>query len=216
VLEPDTVHRVIGLVQDTRHFGLDQTTYAQYFVPLRQRPTRTLSVAMRLRAPLPRADLRALVASVDATVPLYDVRTFDTIVSGSLASRRSLTGTVAACGSAAVLLAVIGLFGIVATGVRDRRREIGIRVALGASGRGVVWLFVRRAAVLAGAAIGAGLVASYWATGLLLDFLFGVEPLDPATLAAAAFGLFGVSAAATWLSARHAARVDPIDVLRSE
>lgn len=216
VLEPDAVHRVVGLVRDTRHYGLDQDTAGQYFVPLRQHPMRSLSVAMRLRTSLPLADLRALVASVDGSVPLYDLRTFDTVIAGSLASRRSLTGTLAACGSAAVLLASIGLFGIVATGVRDRRREIGIRMALGASGRGVVWLFVRRAAILASAAIGTGLVASYWATGLLRGFLFGVEPLDVMTLGAACLGLFAVSAFTTWLSARHAARVNPVDVLRTD
>lgn len=216
VLEPDARCRVVGLVQDTRHYGLDQEIEAQYFVPLRQHPMRSLSLAMRLRAPLPHADLRAVVAGVDGTVPIYDLRTFDAIVSGSLSSRRSLTGTVLACGGAAVLLAAIGLFGIVATGVRDRRREIGIRVALGASGRGVVWLFVRRAAMLAAAAIGAGIIASYWATGLLRDFLFAVDPLDAATIAAASFSLLGLSAFTTWLSARHAAHVDPIEVLRTE
>ena len=216
ILEPNRTHRVVGLIADVRHFGLDQELYAQYFVPLRQSPVRSLGVALRLRSPLANDVLRQTLASVDATIPLYDLRTFETIVSGSLASRRGLASTVVVCGAAAGLLAAIGLFGIVATGVRDRRREIGIRMALGASGARVVALFVRRAALLCGAALGAGLVASYRATGLLEDFLFGVEPLDPFTRASVATGLLAGAMLTSWLSARHAARVDPVEVLRAE
>jgi ABC-type antimicrobial peptide transport system permease subunit len=154
------------------------------------------------------------MASVDPTVPLYSLRTLESMAAGSLASRRSLTGTVVVCGAAAVLLAAIGLYGIVATGVRDRRREIGIRLALGATAGRVVGLFVRRAVVLAAAAVSAGLVASYWTTGFLQEFLFGVEAVDPATLSAIAITLLGISALTTWLSARHAARVSPIESLK--
>jgi ABC-type antimicrobial peptide transport system permease subunit len=121
---------------------------------------------------------------------------------------------VAVCGVAAVLLAAIGLYGIVATGVRDRRREIGIRLALGATPARVVGLFVRRAAVLAAAAVAAGMAASFWTTGFLEEFLFGVEALDPATLASIALTLLGISTVTTWLSARQAARVSPIESLK--
>jgi ABC-type antimicrobial peptide transport system permease subunit len=171
-------------------------------------------VALRLRSALPPEQLRQALAAVDPTVPLYSLRTLESMASGSLASRRSLTGTVAVCGAAAVLLAAIGLYGIVSTGVRERRREIGIRLALGATAGRVVGLFVRRAVVLAAAGIAAGLVASYWTTGLVEEFLFGVEPLDAATLSAMALTLLGISTMATWLSARHAAQVSPIESLK--
>jgi ABC-type antimicrobial peptide transport system permease subunit len=173
-----------------------------------------MSVALRVRGALPAEQLRQVLAAVDPTVPPYSLRTLESMASGSLASRRSLAGTVAVCGGAAVLLAAIGLYGIVATGVRDRRREIGIRLALGATAGRVVGLFVRQAVVLAAAGVAAGLVATYWATGLVEEFLFGVEPLDAATLSAIAVVLLAVSIAATWLSARHAARVSPIDSLK--
>jgi putative ABC transport system permease protein len=214
VLEPGTLHQVIGLIADVRHFGLDQKLYRQYFVPLGQTPARGMSVALRVRGALPAEQLRQVLASVDPTVPPYSLRTLESMASGSLASRRSLTGTVAVCGGAAVLLAAVGLYGIVATGVRDRRREIGIRLALGATAGRVVGLFVRQAVVLAAAGVAAGLVATYWTTGLVEEFLFGVEPLDAATLSAIAVVLLAMSIAAAWLSARHAARVSPIDSLK--
>jgi predicted permease len=216
ILEPETPHRVIGLIADVRHFGLDQQLYRQYFLPLRQAPARTLSIALRLRSPLAPGAVREVLASIDRSVPLYDMRTLDALTSGSLASRRSLAGTVAVCGGAAVLLATIGLYGIVATGVRDRRREIGIRLALGASAGGVVGLFVRRAVRLAGAGVAAGLVASYWTADLIEQFLFGVEALDPWTLASIALGLLTIATGTTWLSARHATRVNPLEALRNQ
>ena len=216
VLEPKTVHRVIGLVADVRHSGLDQQLYGQYFVPFSQSPVRTLSIALRLRGSMPPEALRQTAAAVDPAVPLYDLRTFDAIVSQSLAPRRGLAATVVVGGGAAGLLAVIGLVGIVTTGVRDRRREIGIRLALGASAGRVVGLFVRRAVALAGGAVVAGLVASYWTGAVLEDFLFAVEPLDPPTLATVAAAVLAVSICASWLSARHAARVNPLAVLRCE
>jgi putative ABC transport system permease protein len=216
ILEPNTPYRVVGLIADVRQFGLDRRLYPQYFVPFRQSPVRSLSVALRLRTPLSHDDLRGALAAVDRTVPLYSLRTFESITAGSLRGRRNLAGTVACCGAAAVLLASIGLSGIVATGVRDRRREIGIRVALGATRMSVVALFVRRAALLAGCGVGAGLIASYWATSLVEQFLFGVERLDAATIAAVAAVLLVVSIGATWWPARHAARVNPIEALRTD
>jgi len=216
ILEPDRPHRVIGLIADVRQFGLDQRLYPQYFVPFRQSPVRSMSVALRLRVPLSPDDLRAALASVDRTIPLYSLRPFESVTAASLNARRNLAGTVAFCGAAAVLLASIGLYGIVAAGVRDRRREIGIRVALGATRGSVVGLFVRRAALLAACATGAGIVASYWATSLVEQFLFGVERLDATTIAAVAASLLTVSVGATWSSARHAARVSPIEALRTD
>jgi ABC-type lipoprotein release transport system permease subunit len=216
ILDPDKPHRVVGLIADVRQFGLDQRLYPQYFVPFRQSPVRTLSVALRLRSPLSHDDLRATLATVDRTIPLYSLRTFESVTAASLSARRNLAGTVAFSGAAAVLLAAIGLYGIVSAGVRDRRREIGIRVALGATRASVVGLFVRRAALLAACATGAGIVASYWATSLVEQFLFGVERLDATTIAAVAASLLTVSVGATWSSARHAARVSPIEALRTD
>jgi predicted permease len=216
VLEPDVSHRVVGLVADTRHFGLDQTTYPAYWVPRRQTSARTMGVALRLRGDLPFERLRDLMISVDPAVPLYRVRTLEELTRGSLAIRRSLTAATAACGVTVVLLAVVGLYGVVASGVRDRRREIGIRLALGATAGRVVGLFLRRATVLSMAGVGAGLVMSLWTTSLLEGQLFGIEPLDPPTMAACAAGLALTTLAANWWSARQAARVDPIETLRAE
>jgi putative ABC transport system permease protein len=217
MLEPDATrpHRVVGLIADVRHLGLDRDEpYPQYFVPLAQAPVRSVSVALKLRASLAHEDLRATLASVDPSVPLYSLRTLDDVASSSLAERTGLASTVAVFGASAVLLAAIGLYGTVATGVRERRREIGIRVTLGASGASIVGLFVRRAATVAAAGIAAGLVASYWATGLVEQFLFGVEPLDAATLSGTAALLLGISLLAAWLPSRRAAALNPVEVLK--
>jgi putative ABC transport system permease protein len=216
ILEPDRPYRVIGLIADVRQFGLDQRLYPQYFVPFRQSPVRSLSVALRLRAPLSPDDLRAALASVDRSIPLYSLRPFESVTANSLTARRNLAGIVAFCGATAVILAAIGLYGIIATGVRDRRREIGIRMALGATRASVVALFMRRAAMLAACGVAAGLMASYWATGLVEQFLFGVERLDATTIAAVSVALLVVTIGTSWWSARHAARVNPIEALRTD
>ena len=209
------LHRVVGMIADVRHFGFDGGTYPQYFVPFAQSPVRSLSFALRTRGSLTESDLRQLAASVDSTVPLYSLRTLEAVGQDSLSPRRSLTGTVVFCGAAAVLLSAIGLFAIVASGVRERRREIAIRMALGATDAGVMWLFVRRASATAVAGIVTGFLASYWATGVLEGSLFEVTRLDAMTLAASAVTLLVVTITASWLPARRATTIAPMESLKT-
>jgi putative ABC transport system permease protein len=130
-----TPRMVVGVIGNIRQTRLDRAVLLQYFVPLRQSPRRTMSVVVRGRGPIEQAALGRVVASVDPTLPVYDLRTLDRLMSQSVSERRALALVVAGFGGVALLLAAIGLYGIVSTSVVERRREIGIRVALGASGR---------------------------------------------------------------------------------
>ena len=116
----------------------------------------------------------------------------------------------------ALLLAALGIYGVVSYIVAERTREIGIRVALGASYRGILQMLMRQGMALAGLGIGIGTVASLVLTGLLKKLLYGTRPVDPQTLGAVALVLGGVALAACYLAARRASRVDPMMALRME
>ena len=117
---------------------------------------------------------------------------------------------------AALLLSAVGLYGVMAASVRQRQGEIGVRLALGATGADVRRLVLGEGLRLAATGAVAGLALAFAATRVLRGLLFQIEPLDPASLAAAAVALVGASVVATWLPARRATRVDPIEVLRAQ
>jgi putative ABC transport system permease protein len=166
-------------------------------------------------------DPRALVGAIRATVRrleptrvLFGLTTLDDDLDATLGETRVQTGLISAFGLAAVVLAVIGLYGLVALAVTTRRREIGIRIALGAAPRRVVWeLAVRVAWLLAGGAAG-GLLMTIIAQRQLRAMVFGVAPLDPATLAGAVLGVAVAAGIATVLPAWRAARIDPVGAMR--
>ena len=135
-----------------------------YIVPMRQAPARAMSLALRLSTPIAPADLRRVTASVDPALPIYDVRTVDDILRGSLSGRKALAITLALFGTLALTLASVGLYGTIAAGVSERRREIGIRLSLGASRLAVLRLFIRQGMLVAGAATLAGLLLTRWVT----------------------------------------------------
>jgi ABC-type antimicrobial peptide transport system permease subunit len=119
-------------------------------------------------------------------------------------------------GSMALVLGVIGIYGVISYAVSQRRREIGIRLALGAQRGALRWMFVRSALVLTGIGVGIGLGAAAGLTQMMKSLLFGVSPMDPATFAAIPVVLVGCAVVASYLPARRAARVDPMEALRSE
>jgi ABC-type antimicrobial peptide transport system permease subunit len=141
-------------------------------------------------------------------------RSLDDQVAASMVQER-LVAMLAACfGALALFLAAVGLYGVTSYAVVSRRSEIGIRIALGASADGVVRMMLRRIAWLVGCGVLVGACLSAWASTLVGTLLYGLEPRDPATFAAAAVLLMGVAAIAAWLPARRAARIDPMSVLR--
>ena len=160
--------------------------------------------------------VRAVLHGEDPTLPIAPVREMQALVEGAVQQRRFQSTLVAVFAVSALLVASLGIYGVVAYSVARRRNEIGIRMALGASQEGVVTMFVRRGLVLALGGIALGTMGAYAVTRVLRSLLFGVSERDPLTFAAVALLLGGVALFASWIPARRAARVDPLVAMRME
>ena len=223
-MEDGTPWEIVGVVGDVRQVALDLEPGPQVFVDLRQVPggvTDRVYFAVRFAA---RADtsgaiiakLRETVRALDPHATIDAIATMKQIVSHSVAKQRLYATLLALFAAVAVLLACVGVFATVAYGVTQRTREIGVRIALGASSRAVLRLVLGQMLWLIGEGLLAGLLGAVSATGLLSSSLFGLTPLDISTFAAAAILFAAVATMAAWLPARRAMRVDPLVALRSE
>ena len=157
--------------------------------------------------------MRNVVKTVDPTLPLFDVQTMDDVLTQSTATRRFNTLLLSFLGLTGLVLAAVGIYGVIAFFVSQRTHEIGVRVALGATARDVVRMVVMQAVVLALAGVAIGGAAAYWTTQVLSTMLFGVDARDPIAYAAGAAVLVLVARVAAMLPARRAARVDPVSAL---
>ena len=160
--------------------------------------------------------MREAVRSLSATLPLAQVRTLDAVSGQSMARTSFTLVMLAIAGATALLLAVSGLYGVIAYAVSQRRREIGIRLALRAQAREVPGLFVRRGLVLVGVGVALGLSGAAGLTRLMQSLLFGISPLDPITFTAMPVVLAAAAVLASYLPGRRAAAVDPVETLRAE
>ncbi len=161
-------------------------------------------------------DVRQAVWSVDANLPLTDIHTQDYYYQKSI-SRTSFTLVMLGiAASIALLLGIVGLYGVIAYSASQRTREIGIRIALGAQRNTITSMFVRQGLVLAGCGIGCGLIMAWGATRLLKSLLFQVSPLDPTTYVLACIALCAAAALASYIPSRRTAAVNPVDALRAE
>jgi predicted permease len=209
---------IVGIAGDVKFRGLSLDDEATVYVPYTQRAN--VSMQLLVRTKVPTATMTAPVkAAILAAAPGAMVRRTDVmseLVKKSFASERFRTLLVSLFGVLAALLASVGLYGVTARAVGTRRREVAIRVALGASTRSVVTLIVR--ATLGGVTIGiaAGLVVALLAARFAAPLLYGIDPRDPVTYAGIVVLLAGISLAASWVPARRAARVQPASVLRGE
>jgi putative ABC transport system permease protein len=209
---------VVGVVADVRHRGPGQPARATVYVAHAQSPTDFVSFVVRSSAdpsallPLLRADLEA----VDGDIPMFQVRTLKQISSDSVARPRLYMALLAIFAGTAVLLASLGLYGVLAQTVGQRTREIGIRIAVGAERRQVILLVLRQGGRLALAGIALGLAGAVLASRTLRGLLVGVEPVDAPTYAAVGVALFAVALVASFIPARRAASVDPVRALRTE
>jgi putative ABC transport system permease protein len=206
---------IVGVVGNTRS-SLDGPVRQTIFVPRSQRPGRGLTIFVRAeRDPLSVApSVSAIVHSMEAEAPI-DVRTLDEVIGSSIARPRAVSLLLAVFALIALLLAAVGVYGVMAYSVRERTQEIGVRVALGASAASVLRLVLGQALRLAAIGVGVGLVAAAAMTRLLERLLYEVEPLDPWTFTLTAFVLLAVATVASYIPARRAMRMAPIEALRT-
>jgi putative ABC transport system permease protein len=210
---------VVGVVGDVKNAGLGQPPQPQAYTPYAQRPWPTMSLVVRAAGGDPLALVNAAGAavwSVDRELPVTQVETVASSLSGSIATARLTATLLALFAIAALVIAAIGLYGVIAQTVERRTREVGIRVALGADRRSVAALVARDACRLVAAGMALGLVAAALVVRAVQGIVFDVSPSDPATYAGVILVFAATAAAASILPVRRALRVDPIVALRQE
>jgi putative ABC transport system permease protein len=212
------VATIIGVVGNMPHDSLNVPTTPEVYVTMDQRMVGATSLVVRAAGD-PRsiaAPVRAAVAAIDRDVPISDLRTMNDLYAASLTRPRLLLALLAFFAIAGTTLSAIGIYGMVAYGVRQRRREIGIRAALGADHHRLQWTFVREGARLAVGGLLVGVPVALIAANALGSLLFGVGASDPVTLIGNAVLLLVVALLASWLPSRAAIRVPPASALRNE
>jgi putative ABC transport system permease protein len=209
---------IVGVVGDIYYSGLDAPADPTVYMPLLQRANTTQYVVLRTASDPGRvaSSARSIVAELDKDLPIVGLMTMAEQMRASVGPSRFRTTLVAIFAAIGLLLAAIGIYGVMAYTVSERTHEIGVRAALGAERRDVLKLVLGEAAGLAAAGVAAGLAGSLATTRLIRALLFHVEPTDPATLAGISV-LFAVTAlVASYVPARRAMRVDPMIALRYE
>jgi putative ABC transport system permease protein len=215
---PGEGFEIVGVARDGKYLSLTEPArpFAYFALAQGAHLNENILLVRGSRGEALSGAVRAAARSLDPTMPLFQAETLEEALRRTTAGRRQGTLLLAGFGALALLLAAVGLYGVVAFAVGERRREIGIRMALGAARRDIVSLFVGRGARLAALGVAIGLVLASAITRLLSSMLFGVTPLDVTTLAAVSALLAAVALAASALPARRAARIDPASVLRND
>ncbi len=211
-------HTVVGIVGDIRHLGLDKEAGLELYRPFAQTSARTMTLVARstLDSNSLATAIRREVLKLDPAQPIYSVRSMEEIVSGALAQRRINALLLSLFAAVAMVLAAIGVYGVMAYNVSQRTHEMGIRMALGARTNDVLRLVVREGMTLAAFGVGIGLIVSFALTWLMKDLLFEVKPTDPLTFAVIAILLTLVALVACYVPARRAAKIDPMVALRCD
>jgi predicted permease len=214
-----TEWRVVGVVSDVRHATLEEGSGAEMYLNFRQMEDwNAIEVVVRSTRPLPSlvADVRTTLKSYDPMLPNAEYTTLDQIVEHAVAPRRLITELLGAFSSLALILAALGLYGVIAYSVAQRTRELGIRMAIGAQRGDVLRLVLQDGMTTAGIGVGLGLIGSLLTTRLLQSMLFGVSAINPAIFGLNALFLLAIALAACFLPARRASRLDPTEALRHE
>jgi putative ABC transport system permease protein len=214
----DRTFTIVGIVSDVRHRGLRELPQGEMFLSYAQvserRMTLVLKTAAEPAAVLPH--VRERMASLDPNLPLSSVSTVDALMSEILALPRMIALLMGAFAGAALMLAAIGIYGLMAYAVAQRTREFGIRMALGATRPDVLRLVLGQATRLTAIGVAAGTIAALAATRLIATLLFGIEASDAPTLMLTAATLGAVALLASYIPARRAVRVDPMRALRAD
>jgi putative ABC transport system permease protein len=209
---------IVGVVQSTRHFGLEAPQKAEVYLPHQQIPSPFMQLVVRTQGDPAAmiAPIREQIAALDRDQAAFAFQTMEMLIADASARRRFQTALVTLFALLALLLAAIGVYGVMGHLVTQRSREIGVRLALGALSADVVRMVLRSGLRLALPGVAAGLAGSLAISGVLGSFLFGVSSLDPVTYLGVTGLLVLVAMLATYLPSRAAARLDPLVVLREE
>jgi putative ABC transport system permease protein len=209
---------IVGVVRDVKHFGLDSQSKAEIYVPYLRDPWPFMTIVVRSTSDLASLSnaMRNEVWAVDRDLPVPDIRTMDQLLSGSVSRPRFNTLLLGIFASIALVLAAVGIYGVMSYSVTQRTHEIGIRMALGATQSDVLKLVVGQGMRLALIGVGIGLAAALALTRVLATLLFAVGATDPATFVIVSALLTGVALAACFVPARRAMKVDPMVALRYE
>jgi len=218
VKNPHGAAQVVGIVGDVKHYGLDSEPRAEIFMPAWQQPLNGMALIVRTATdPKPFVDsIRREILTIDAEQPIYDASAMVDVVSRSVFLPRISMMLLGAFGVSALLLAVVGIYGVVSYTVAQRTRELGLRMALGADAGATLRLVMGRSMLLILAGTVCGLIASVAATRVIAGLLYAVGPLDPIVFVSVSLLLAGAGVVATLIPARRATRVDPIIALRIE
>jgi len=209
---------IVGVVGDVKYSGLHVAPEPEFYLSYRQSPQLRRFVVVRTASD-PRAmapAIRSAIASIDRDVPLGRVYTIDELIATSIAAPRFRATLLTIFAVTGLALAAIGIYGLMAYTVSERARELGVRVALGATARDVMRIVLGEALVLAASGVAAGVTGALAASRLIGAFLFGIAPTDPTTFVSIAAILVATALAGSYVPARRAARVDPMTTLRSE
>jgi putative ABC transport system permease protein len=214
----DAKVEVVGVVASLRHDRLDRPAREELFMPHAQMPFGSMTFVVRTAG-----DASALLSPVQATIwdvnpaqSIYRAATLDELVENTVSPRRFALAVIIAFAGVALLLAIGGVYGVLSAITTARLREVGVRVALGASGCDIVRWVLGRGLTMAGVGLAVGLAGSLGAAQLLRSFLFQIAPIDPAAFAAASATMIVAAIAACYVPARRAAQADPITVLRTD
>jgi predicted permease len=209
---------IVGVIADARTESLADAGIPQIYRSVYQRPSKEVTLFLRgqLDPSAISAQVREQVQAVDATLPVFHAQTLDEVLSTSLSVRRFSMEMVALFAGAALLLAGLGIYGTISYVVNEQRREIAIRLALGAQRGAILKMVLRRGLGLAAAGAGLGVAGALMVSHLMAGLLYGVSPSDLTTFAGVTLVLTTVALAASYIPALRAMRLDPITTLHSE
>jgi putative ABC transport system permease protein len=212
------IREIIGVVADVKNDDFDEQPDPAVYVPHAQNPSRTMSLVIRATQEPTRlaSAVRSEVQALDPSLPVSNVKTISQMIDERISAKRLMTYILAVFGLTALLLAAVGIYGVMSYAVTQRTQEIGIRMALGARAIDVLKLVVRNGMSLALIGMTIGLLGAFALTRLLANLLFHVTPTDSLTFAAVSIALILVAFFACYIPARRATKVDPLVALRDE